>query len=144
MGDGAVARLNVVAGILRDKAGRVLIAERIGDTPLAGLWEFPGGKVDPGETPGAALCRELREEIGIEVLDYDYYFRGSHEYPDRHVVIEFYLVRRWQREPAGLEGQGLRWCRPAEVDAAELLPANEGVLQALRASASVTASAPGG
>jgi len=135
MAEVPVVRLDVVAGILRDTAGRVLIAERIGDTPLAGLWEFPGGKVDPGETRGAALCRELREEIGIEVLDFDYYFRGSHEYPDRKVVIDFYLVRRWQRQPMGLEGQGLRWCRPSEVSAAELLPANEGVLQALRLSA---------
>ncbi len=134
MAESPVARLNVVAGILRDMAGRVLIAERVGDTPLAGLWEFPGGKIDPGETAGAALCRELREEIDIEVLDFDYYFRGSHEYPDRYVVIDFYLVRRWQREPAGLEGQGLRWCRPWEVDVAELLPANAGVLQALRES----------
>lgn len=124
-------RLAVVAGILRDGAGRVLIAERLDDGPFKGFWEFPGGKIDDGEAPDAALARELAEEINICVLESRHFLSLEHDYPDRRVAIDFFLVDRWQRQPRGLEGQRLRWVAPAGLEAANLLPANEPVIAAL-------------
>ena len=124
-------RLAVVAGILRDGAGRVLIAERLDDGPFKGFWEFPGGKIADGEAPDAALARELAEEINICVLESRYFLSLEHDYPDRRVAIDFFLVDRWRRQPHGLEGQRLRWVAPAGLEAANLLPANEPVIAAL-------------
>lgn len=126
--------LQVVAGILRDLDGRVLIAERLGDRPFAGRWEFPGGKIQRGESPEAALFRELREEIGVEVRCCEHLLNQGHQYPDRHVSIDFFVVSDWQNDPAGLEGQSLRWCLPADIAADQLLPADEPVLSLLQAS----------
>lgn len=131
--DIAARRFRVVAGILRDAGGRVLVAERIGDTPFAGLWEFPGGKIQDGENRHTALYRELREEIGIDVGSCEYFLSARHDYPDRHVSIDFFLVDEWRHEPRGLEGQQLRWCLPQALAADELLPADAPVLDALRA-----------
>ena len=122
----------VVAGILADAAGRVLLAERTGDHTLAGLWEFPGGKIGAGETSEAALIRELAEEIGVQIDSVKPCLQLDYEYPDRHVSIEFFLIRQWRGTPAGLEGQGLRWLLPGDIDARELLPANAAVLDWLR------------
>ncbi len=125
---------HVAAGILRDAAGRVLITERLCDGPFDGLWEFPGGKIGADETPSNALRRELAEELGIEVTGSQPYMDLHHEYPDRTVDLEFFLVTAWQGEPAGLEGQGVRWVLPAELDPAELLPADAPVVAALNAA----------
>ncbi len=128
-----LTRLEVVAGILRDGSGRVLIAERLGDGPFKGLWEFPGGKIADGEAPDAALARELAEEIDVRVVESRHFLSLGHDYPDRRVDIDFFLVDRWEREPRGLEGQRLCWVAPADLDAAKLLPADEPVVVALRA-----------
>ena len=125
-------QLKVVAGILRDGDGRVLIAERLGDGPFNGLWEFPGGKIGDGEGRIAALARELAEEIDILVLESRHFLSLEHDYPDRSVAIDFFLVDRWEREPRGMEGQRLRWVAPAALGAANLLPADEPVIAALR------------
>ena len=125
-------RLDVVAGILWNDADEVLIAERLGDGPFHGLWEFPGGKIDSGEQPGEALARELSEEIGVAVLASHPFMSLEHRYPDRHVGIEFHLVERWNNEPQGLEGQALKWVAIRELAAAELLPADEPVIEALQ------------
>lgn len=125
-------RLDVVAGILEDADGRVLITERVGGGPFHGLWEFPGGKIRRGESPLSALVRELGEEIGIEALDTTHFISLQHDYPDRSVSIDFYLVPRWRKEPQGLEGQALDWVKVADIDAAILLPANLPVVDALR------------
>lgn len=122
----------VVAGILADEAGRVLLAERTGDHALAGFWEFPGGKIGAGETSEAALVRELAEEIGVRVNPGVPCLQLEHVYPDRRVSIEFFLIRQWRGTPAGLEGQGLRWLLPRDIDVRELLPANAPVLDWLR------------
>jgi len=122
---------HVAAGILRDGAGRILITERRCDGPFDGLWEFPGGKIGADETPGDALKRELAEEIGIEVTASQPYMDLHHEYPDRTVDLEFFLVTAWRGEPQGLESQGLRWVSPAELDVDELLPADVPVVSAL-------------
>lgn len=111
----------------------MLITERLGDRSFAGLWEFPGGKIRDGETARSALLRELREEIGVEVQRCESFLTLQHEYPDRHVAIEFFLVEEWRNEPSGREGQALRWCLPTRIDAERVLPADGPVLDALRA-----------
>ena len=123
---------DVAAGILCDSAGRVLITERLGDGPFHGLWEFPGGKIAPGETACDALSRELAEELGIEITACSSFMNLRHEYEDRLVTIEFFLVSAWKREPAGLEGQALRWVRRDRLEARELLPADVAVVAALQ------------
>ena len=105
-------RLRVAAGILRDRRGRVLITERVGGGPFQGMWEFPGGKIGDGESPEQALARELLEELGVELGAAERFMHLEHDYPDRSVSIHFFLVSGWSNEPAGLEGQALRWQRP--------------------------------
>lgn len=123
---------DVAAGILCDSTGRVLITERLGDGPFHGLWEFPGGKIAPGEAACDALSRELAEELGIEVTACSSFMNLRHQYEDRLVTIEFFLVSEWQRDPAGREGQALRWVRRERLDAEELLPADVAVVAALQ------------
>jgi 8-oxo-dGTP diphosphatase len=127
-----LGQLNVVAGILRDKSGRVLITERLEGGQFHGMWEFPGGKIGSGEQPVAALVRELREEIGIVVRKVESFVSLEHRYPDRHVAIEFFLVDAWDDEPRSLEGQRLQWVEIAELHAANLLPADVPVIRALQ------------
>jgi len=122
---------HVAAGILRDASGRVLVAERLCDGPFDGLWEFPGGKIGAGETAPDALKRELAEELGIMVTSAKPFMELHHEYPDRTVDLEFFLVSEWQGEPTGLEGQGIRWLTPSELDSDELLPADAPVIERL-------------
>ena len=123
---------HVAAGILCDARGRVLIAERLGGGPFQGLWEFPGGKIGDGETPVEALSRELAEELGIEVTTFASFMKLRHEYDDRIVTIEFFIVSDWLSEPVGREGQALRWVAREQLDAGELLPADVPVIEALR------------
>jgi 8-oxo-dGTP diphosphatase len=124
--------LRVAAGILRNAAGEILITERIENGPFQGLWEFPGGKIAAGETAEMALCRELHEELGIDVLAQQYFKFVAHSYADRTVELDFFLVDDWRGEPVGLEGQELRWVNIATLDTAELLPADAPLLEALR------------
>jgi 8-oxo-dGTP diphosphatase len=126
-------QLHVAAGILRDSSGRILITERLCDGPFDGLWEFPGGKIADGETSIQALIRELTEELGIAVAMCQPFMELHHEYPDRIVDIEFFVVTSWSGTPAGLEGQGLRWVLPSDLDPDILLPADVPVLEALQA-----------
>lgn len=123
---------DVAAGILLDSSERVLIAERLGDGPFNGLWEFPGGKIDPGESASEALSRELAEELGIEVTACSSFMNLRHAYPDRIVTIEFFIVEAWKREPTGCEGQTLRWVSRHQLDSAKLLPADLPVVEALQ------------
>lgn len=123
---------DVAAGILCDERGRVLIAERLGDGQFCGLWEFPGGKIEPGETAERALSRELAEELGIEVTESSSFMNLQHEYDDRVVSIEFFLVSAWNCDPVGREGQELRWVPSEFLDADELLPADMPIVAALQ------------
>ena len=127
-----MTHFNVAAGILCDASGRVLIAERLGDDPFHGMWEFPGGKIALDETPVEALSRELAEELGIEVTDCASFMNLRHEYDDYVVTIEFFIVSDWNSEPIGREGQALRWVPRDRLDADELLPADVPVVKALR------------
>jgi 8-oxo-dGTP diphosphatase len=129
-----MSHFHVAAGILRNAAGEVLIAERLCDGPFNGLWEFPGGKIDGDESSDDALRRELHEELGIEVTAVEPFMNLSHEYADRTVDLEFFLVTNWRGDPDGLEGQGLRWVSVAQLNADELLPADAPLVQALQSS----------
>ena len=103
----------VAAAALIDADNRVLIARQPPGKPMAGLWEFPGGKVQAGETPEEALIRELREELGIELCDECMapYVFASHTYDDFHLLMPLYISRRWQGELTPKEGQELKWVR---------------------------------
>jgi 8-oxo-dGTP diphosphatase len=118
--------LLVVAAALVDTEGRVLIAQRPPGKQLAGLWEFPGGKLDPGERPEQALARELAEELGIEVATADLapLTFASHAYEAFHLLMPLYLCRRWRGEPHAREGQTLAWARPSALDATRMPPAD--------------------
>ncbi|MEJ2128876.1 MAG: 8-oxo-dGTP diphosphatase MutT [Woeseiaceae bacterium] len=123
---------HVAAGILRDENGRILITERVAGGPFHGMWEFPGGKIGDSESAQDALTRELIEELGITVTDAEPFMELHHEYPDRIVDLEFFLVSEWEGEPAGLEGQEIRWIVAADIDPDLLLPADAPVVERLR------------
>ncbi|WP_442872912.1 (deoxy)nucleoside triphosphate pyrophosphohydrolase [Aurantimonas sp. C2-3-R2] len=119
--------LLVVACALIDADGRLLIAERPAGKPLAGLWEFPGGKVEPGETPEATLIRELHEELGIVTkaaclapLTF-----ASHSYDDFHLLMPLYICRRYEGIPVPREGQRLKWVRATQLRDYPMPPADE-------------------
>ncbi len=121
----------MAAGVLYDARGRVLLGQRTASDRYLGQWEFPGGKLDPGESPVAALTRELREELGVEVLATTPLITLSHDYPDRRVRLHVYEVTDYAGEPHGREGQPLRWRSPAELDGVALLDANRPIVRAL-------------
>lgn len=121
----------VAAGILKDGQGRVLIARRPPGGDIGGFWEFPGGKLQPGERPEQALQRELLEELGIAVEAAVPFMAYRHEYPGRTVELNVFLVERYSGEPRGVEGQPLRWVSVAELPAAGLLPADQPIAAAL-------------
>ncbi len=106
--------LPVVAAVLERGDGRLLVAQRPHHLDHGGCWEFPGGKVEPGESETAALARELVEELGIELLESRPLLHLEHRYPKRRVALSFHRVVRWRGEPVGREGQPLRWL-PAEA-----------------------------
>lgn len=116
-----VPRSVIAAGVLRDVHGRVLIAQRPAGVHLAGLWEFPGGKVEKDETIVDALHRELFEEIGIRVVKCRTLIEVEHCYPERIVRLHVFLVSQWLGRPEGREAQALRWCLPGELES-EVFP----------------------
>ncbi len=124
----------VAACALIDVDGRVLLARRPEGKPMAGLWEFPGGKLNPGETPEAALIRELREELGIDVAEscLAAFAFASHAYERFHLLMPLYLCRRWSGQPAGREGQALAWVRPERLADYPVPPADKPLLPLLR------------
>jgi 8-oxo-dGTP diphosphatase len=126
--------LRVVAAALREQAalGRVLIAQRPAGKWQAGRWEFPGGKVEAGESERAALDRELEEELGIRVLAAELLGVFEHDYADRRVAIGLWLVTAYEGEPQGRDGQALRWVTGAELGDCDLLEADLPMLPRLR------------
>ena len=123
----------VVACALIDADGRVLLAQRPEGKSLAGLWEFPGGKVEPGETPENSLIRELEEELGIITkaaclapLSF-----ASHAYDDFHLLMPLFICRRFEGMPSPREGQQLKWVRPQDLRKFAMPPADEPLVAAL-------------
>lgn len=124
----------VVAAALIDIDNRILLAQRPEGKAMAGLWEFPGGKVAPDETPEAALIRELREELGIEVCETCLapFTFASHGYPDFHLLMPLYLCRNWEGEVASREGQRIKWVRPLRLVDYPMPPADLPLIPMLR------------
>ena len=119
--------LIVAACALVDPDVRVLIAQRPAGKPMAGLWEFPGGKVEAGERPEETLIRELKEELGIVVREpcLAPLTFASHAYEDFHLLMPLYVCRRWEGTVTALEGQGLAWVRPNRLRDYPMPPADE-------------------
>jgi len=126
--------LLVAAAALVDRDNRVLISKRPEGKSLAGLWEFPGGKVDPGETPEAALRRELMEELGIEVCETCLapFTFASHGYKDFHLLMPLFLCRNWEGEAAPREGQEIAWVRAKRLSDYPMPPADAPLIPWLR------------
>jgi 8-oxo-dGTP diphosphatase len=131
---GALPVLLVVAVALIDIDGRVLIAQRPEGKPMAGLWEFPGGKVRDGEAPEAALIRELNEELGIDVTENCLapFSFASHAYDDFHLLMPLYVCRVWQGQVTPREGQALKWVRPMRLKDYPMPPADVPLIAMLR------------
>lgn len=127
--------MHVMAAVMRDASGRVLLAQRPPGKHLAGMWEFPGGKLEPGETPAAALARELKEELGIALLRAEPLIRVPCHGPGRELLLDAWQTGQWDGEPRSLEGQALQWLPPEQVDPAILAPADRAILHAVRLSA---------
>lgn len=130
----AVPTVLVVAVALIDVDGRVLIAQRPEGKSLAGLWEFPGGKVDPGETPEAALVRELHEELGIDTAESCLapLTFASHRYETFHLLMPLYACRRWNGTVTAREGQALAWVRPVRLGDYPMPPADAPLVAMIR------------
>jgi 8-oxo-dGTP diphosphatase len=133
-GADALPVILVVAVALVDTDGRVLLAQRPAGKAMAGLWEFPGGKVHSGETPEAALIRELKEELDIDVaaaclapLTF-----ASHRYENFHLLMPLYVCRRWSGTVTAREGQQLAWVRPLKMDQYPMPPADKPLVAMLR------------
>jgi 8-oxo-dGTP diphosphatase len=124
----------VSACALVDIEGRVLLAQRPEGKSMAGLWEFPGGKVEPGEAPETALIRELKEELEIDVTASCLapFTFASHAYEKFHLLMPLYVCRKWQGIPSPVEGQTLKWVRPAKMIDYPMPPADEPLVAMLR------------
>jgi 8-oxo-dGTP diphosphatase len=123
--------IEVVAGILWQD-GRYLGVSRPEGKAYAGFWEFPGGKIEPGEDPAAALVRELREELDIESGPPEFWREKIHEYPELTVRLSFFHIRDFKGLPRPLEGQGIRWLDPAEAVHLPFLEADRDIVEELR------------
>ena len=123
---------NVAAGVIERPDGRLLLARRPEGKPYAGWWEFPGGKVEKGESARAALDRELQEELGIRVIEAVPWLNRAYVYPHAHVMLRFFRVSAWEGTPHPHEGQELAWTQAFAPEVEPILPANSPILEALK------------
>ena len=124
--------IHVVAGALFDSAGRVLIAQRPPGKHMAGGWELPGGKREPGETPFATLVRELCEELDVEVHEAAPLIAYEHQYPQRRLLLDLWVVMRYSGEPKALDAPALQWAAIDDLERIGLLEADRPMIAALR------------
>lgn len=124
-------RLEVVAGILW-REGRYLAVQRPEGGRMAGWWEFPGGQIEPGEVPGQALVRELREELGVEAVEFTFWREVTHEYEEFAVHLRFFHVSVFNGKLQALEGQSFQWCTPASPPDLQFLLADLPIVEALK------------
>lgn len=134
--------VQVAVGVLQNRAGEILIARRPDSAHQGGLWEFPGGKVDPGETLEAALARELREELAIEVSVSEPLIEIHHDYPDKSVWLQVRRVTGFTGDPRGNEGQPVRWVAPQELADYDFPAANRPIVNALRLPDEILVTGP--
>jgi 8-oxo-dGTP diphosphatase len=134
MSEAPLPILTVVAVALVDADGRVLLAQRPPGKAMAGLWEFPGGKIHAGESPEAALIRELKEELDIDVTEVCLapFTFASHRYETFHLLMPLYVCRRWKGALQALEGQALAWVRPAKLGDYPMPPADKPLVAMLQ------------
>lgn len=128
-----ISTMTVVAAALVNREGQVLLQQRPEGKQMAGLWEFPGGKIEPGERPEAALVRELEEELGIET-EADFLTPAafaSAELGERHLLLLLYVCRQWRGEPRALDAAALQWVRPAEMHSLAMPPADQPLIAVL-------------
>jgi 8-oxo-dGTP diphosphatase len=125
------AAVDVVAGVITDARGRILLARRTEGRDLAGLWEFPGGKREPGETPEAALARELHEELGIAIDIGAPLIAVPQQYPHKRLRLDVRRIASWRGTPKGLDGQALAWVPPHKLPSYAMPPADRPVVAAL-------------
>jgi 8-oxo-dGTP diphosphatase len=124
--------IHVVAGALFDAEGRVLIAQRPPGKHMAGGWEFPGGKREPGETPRETLVRELREELDVEVREAAPLIAYEHQYPQRRLLLDLWVVTSFSGEPKPLDAPALQWAAIDDLERIGLLEADRPMIGALR------------
>jgi len=127
-----MTQIHVAAGAIQDSLGRILITKRHDHVHQGGLWEFPGGKLEPGETPEQGLARELFEELGIRVRTCRRLIRVHHDYGDRHVLLDVHRVSAYAGKPRGREGQPLAWVHPGDMDPRSFPAADRPIITSLR------------
>ncbi len=124
--------IHVAAAAIRNQSGQILLSKRHPDSHQGDLWEFPGGKLEPGESVDSALYRELQEELGIRVSEHRPLIRIRHDYADRRVLLDVHLVTAWQGEPRGLEAQPVRWVAAAALNTYPMPAADMPIISALQ------------
>ena len=124
-------KLQIAVGIIRNPNHEIFITQRAADAHMANKLEFPGGKIEAGETPEQALIRELQEEVGITLRDATLFEKQEYQFPDRHITLWFWLVDHWEGEPWGKEGQPGRWIAQNALNAEDFPPANAPVIEKL-------------
>ena len=124
-------KLNIAVGIIRNPYNEIFITQRAADAHMANKLEFPGGKIEAGETPEQALGRELQEEVGITPVGATLFEKLEYQFPDRHITLWFWLVESWKGEPWGKEGQPGKWIAAGALQAEDFPPANEPIIMKL-------------
>ena len=126
--------LHVAVGVILNESGDVLVSKRSKKSHMGGFWEFPGGKVEPGESVSDALIRELNEELGISIQPHDTFplIKIKHQYPEKTVLLDVWTVAGFEGNPSGQEGQALKWQKLEDLDFKVFPPANKRIISLLQ------------